>query len=263
MRYASAAFQRSIAVRASSRAASAAAALLHQFGSARGFADKVLLGIKKEAYARKAKRQAEFAPSATQPSAASASRPAAVISALATPTPPVPSEVRPQSSNDDSRGQEPVRARSRFASLPTGAGLLLVGGAARLLPIRSCCHPSGLHITETRADIVMASVAGRTRRLHSCRTCREGDRQQTSAVALLPQVADADSQELSARRWPRRITPHPSRAGANDDNETSVPPGGNLEGPGVACGAQPHAEDMTHCRLGIPRAEKWPAITIQ
>jgi len=55
----------------------------------------------------------------------------------------------------------------------------------------------------------------------------------------------------------------PSRAGANDDNETSVPPGGNLEGPGVACGGQPHAEDMTHCRLGIPRAEKWPAITIQ
>ncbi len=130
----------------------------------------------------------------------------------AAPTPPEPSEVRPQSSNDDSRGQEPVRARSRFASLPTGAGLLLVGGAARLLPIRSCCHPSGLHITETRADIVMASVAGRTRRLHSCRTCREGDRQQTSAVALLPQVADADSQELSARRWPRRITPHPPPA---------------------------------------------------
>jgi len=55
----------------------------------------------------------------------------------AAPTPPAPSAVRPQSSNDDSRGQEPVQARSRFASLPTGAGPLLVGGAVRLLPIRS------------------------------------------------------------------------------------------------------------------------------
>ena len=67
---------------------------------------------------------------------------------------------------------------------------------------------------------------------------RQGDRQQTRTVALLPpQVADADSQELSARRWPRRITPHPSRAGASDDNKTSVPPGGNLEGPGSRAGA--------------------------
>ena len=60
--------------------------------------------------------------------------------AAVAPTPPVLSAVRPQPSNDDFRGQEPVRAHSRLASLPTGGGLSLVGGAVRLLPIRSCCH---------------------------------------------------------------------------------------------------------------------------
>jgi hypothetical protein len=52
-------------------------------------------------------------------------------------TPPALSTVRPQPSNDDFRGQEPVQAHNRFASLPTGAGLLLVGNTVRLLPIRS------------------------------------------------------------------------------------------------------------------------------
>jgi hypothetical protein len=52
-------------------------------------------------------------------------------------TSPVLSVVRPQPSNDDSRGQEPLQARSRFASLPTGAGRLLVGVVIQLLPIPS------------------------------------------------------------------------------------------------------------------------------
>jgi hypothetical protein len=49
-----------------------------------------------------------------------------------------------------------------------------------------------------------------------CLTCREVDRRQISAVALLAQVADADSPVRSARRWPRRISPRPLRARAND-----------------------------------------------
>jgi hypothetical protein len=55
----------------------------------------------------------------------------------AAPTPPVPLAVRPQPSKDDSRRLEPVQARSRFASLPTGAELLPVGVVAQLLPIPS------------------------------------------------------------------------------------------------------------------------------
>jgi hypothetical protein len=47
-----------------------------------------------------------------------------------------------------------------------------------------------------------------------CRTRREADRQQIHTVALLPQVADADSQERSARRWPRGGTT--SRTEASD-----------------------------------------------
>ena len=39
------------------------------------------------------------------------------------------------------------------------------------------------------------SVAGRTRRLDPCRTCRESDRQATGTVVLLSEVADADSPE--------------------------------------------------------------------
>jgi hypothetical protein len=60
------------------------------------------------------------------------------IKAGAAPTSPVLSAVRPQPSNDDSRGQEPLQARSCFASLPTGAELLLVGVVVQLLPIPSC-----------------------------------------------------------------------------------------------------------------------------
>jgi hypothetical protein len=58
--------------------------------------------------------------------------------------PPVLSALRPQPSNGDFRGQELLRARSCFALLPIVAGLLLVGGAVRLLPIRSCYHFHGL-----------------------------------------------------------------------------------------------------------------------
>ena len=57
--------------------------LPHQFGGARGFTGKVL-GINEKAHAHKAKRQAEFAPSAAQPSAARASRPAAVTRTFTT-----------------------------------------------------------------------------------------------------------------------------------------------------------------------------------
>ena len=39
------------------------------------------------------------------------------------------------------------------------------------------------------------SVAGRTRLLDPCRTCRESDRQATGTVVLLSAVADADSPE--------------------------------------------------------------------
>jgi hypothetical protein len=45
-----------------------------------------------------------------------------------------------------------------------------------------------------------------------CQTCRGDDRRQISAVALLAQVADADSPVRSARRWPQRIAPHPPPA---------------------------------------------------
>jgi hypothetical protein len=55
----------------------------------------------------------------------------------AAPTSPVLSAVRPQPSNDDSRGQEPLQAGSRFASLPTGAELLLVVVVTQLPPIPS------------------------------------------------------------------------------------------------------------------------------
>jgi hypothetical protein len=38
----------------------------------------------------------------------------------------------------------------------------------------------------------------------------------TRCGRLVTQVADADSPVRSARRWPRRISPRPSRAGVND-----------------------------------------------
>ncbi len=40
-----------------------------------------------------------------------------------------------------------------------------------------------------------SSVAGRTRLLDPCRTCREADRQAIGAVVLLSEVADRDSAE--------------------------------------------------------------------
>jgi hypothetical protein len=52
------------------------------------------------------------------------------------------------------------------------------------------------------------SVAGRTRRLHPCRTCREADRQQNLAGASLPWPM-LILRKRTACRWPRR-TPHPA-----------------------------------------------------
>ena len=63
--------------------------------------------------------------------------------------------------------------------------------------------------------MVTVTVAGRTRRLHPCRTCREGDRQQTNTVALLPQVADLILRSIGLSLAPAH-PPYPSRAGAND-----------------------------------------------
>src|SRR5216684_5721539 len=60
------------------------------------------------------------------------------------------------------------------------------------------------------AIVMLPAVAGPTRRLHPCRMRREGDRQQSSMVVLLPRVVDADSPVRSARRWPQRIFPRPS-----------------------------------------------------
>ena len=53
-----------------------------------------------------------------------------------------------------------------------------------------------------------STVAGRTRLLDRCRTCREADRQATGTVVLLSEVVDRDSSEGSAKRWPRRTSPH-------------------------------------------------------
>jgi hypothetical protein len=69
----------------------------------------------------------------------------------AAPTRPVLSAVRLQPSNNDSLGPEPVQARSRFASLPTGAELLLVGVVVQLLPIPSYSILSALLIAALAA----------------------------------------------------------------------------------------------------------------
>src|SRR5262249_1122670 len=53
-----------------------------------------------------------------------------------------------------------------------------------------------------------STVAGRTRLLDRCRTCREADRQATGTVVLLSEVVDRDSSEGSTKRWPRRTSPH-------------------------------------------------------
>jgi hypothetical protein len=47
-----------------------------------------------------------------------------------------------------------------------------------------------------------------------CQKSQEDDRQQTSAVAHVTQVADADSPAQSARRWPQRIPAIPLALGS-------------------------------------------------
>jgi hypothetical protein len=67
------------------------------------------------------------------------------------------------------------------------------------------------------------SVAGRTRLLDPCRTCRESDRQATGTVVLLSEVADADSPEtispaLAPAHFPH--TPPCARAPGYYDGHT-------------------------------------------
>src|SRR5712671_2226888 len=58
-----------------------------------------------------------------------------------------------------------------------------------------------------------SSVAGRTRLLDPCRTCREADRQSTGAVVLLSEVADRDSAEaISPALAPGAFPTPPPRA---------------------------------------------------
>jgi len=58
------------------------------------------------------------------------------------------------------------------------------------------------------------SVAGRTRRRHRCRACREPDRQKTGVVALLPRGRCCFSESESAVVGPGAFPHTPPRAGA-------------------------------------------------
>jgi len=127
------------------------------------------------------------------------------------------------------------------------------------------------------------SVAGRTRRLHPCRTCREADRQRISIVALWPRgwcwFSGNDQPTLAPAHFPTPLrAPGPAatsteipgpvaEGGTGRRNKTPIPRlGGTTKGTEVACGCphrvEPHAEDITHGRSGIPWAEKWPSIGI-
>jgi hypothetical protein len=58
-----------------------------------------------------------------------------------------------------------------------------------------------------------------------------------------------------------------AEGGTGRRNKTPIPPlGGTTKGTEVTCGCphrvEPHAEDITHGRSGIPWAEKWPSIGI-
>src|SRR5260370_27456472 len=96
------------------------------------------------------------------------------------------------------------------------------------------------------------SVAERTRRLHPCRACREGDRQQTSTVALLPQVADADSPVRSAVVGPSALRQTPPALGPTTVTRPRSLQGATMKGTRVACGGQPHAEDTTRAPSRLP-----------
>src|SRR4029077_9668730 len=87
----------------------------------------------------------------------------------------------------------------------------------------------------------------------------------------------------SARRWPRRISLHPStrwgpaatsteiprlvaEGGAGRRNKTPIPPRGIARGPRSHADTihrvEPHAEYITQGGSGIQWAEKWPLIGI-
>ena len=131
-----------------------------------------------------------------------------------------------------------------------------------------------------------SSVAGRTRLLDPCRTCREADRQATGAVVLLSEVADHDSAEaISPALVPGAFPNTPPRAwgpaatsteltgpvaegGTGPSKQDPNPPQGAYarKGPRSRAGCphhvEPHVVNITHGRSGIPRTEKWPSIGI-
>ena len=130
-----------------------------------------------------------------------------------------------------------------------------------------------------------SSVAGRTRLLDPCRTCREADRQATGAVVLLSEVADRDSAEAISPALAPGAFPTPPRAwgpaatsteltgpvaegGTGPSKQDPNPPQGayarrrSRSRAGCPHHVEPHAENITHGRSGIPRTEKWPSIGI-
>ena len=68
-----------------------------------------------------------------------------------------------------------------------------------------------------------SSVAGRTRLLDPCRTCREADRQATGAVVLLSEVADRDSAEAISPALAPGAFPTPPRAWGPAATSTDSP----------------------------------------
>src|SRR5882762_9660992 len=138
-----------------------------------------------------------------------------------------------------------------------------------------------------------SSVAGRTRLLDPCRTCREADRQSTGAVVLLSEVAGRDSAEAISpalapgafptpppRAWGPAATSTDSpvpllRTGSDVETRPKSPSGGiHAKGTKVACGmssprrtargkyyAQPigHSEDR---KVALNR-NYCPSVTIQ
>jgi len=68
-----------------------------------------------------------------------------------------------------------------------------------------------------------SSVAGRTRLLDPCRTCREADRQATGVVVLLSEVADRDSAEAISPALAPGAFPTPPRAWGPAATSTDSP----------------------------------------
>src|SRR5712671_3118555 len=68
-----------------------------------------------------------------------------------------------------------------------------------------------------------SSVAGRTRLLDPCRTCREADRQASGVVVLLSEVADRDSAEAISPALAPGAFPTPPRAWGPAATSTDSP----------------------------------------